>query len=167
MSLTADAEDAAYSAFQAAYSGDTGTGVNALNDNSKTTGVYNSTAYLIGGFFRRGDPLPALGSPTVPRIECEPVGFTEVDSPDHARVEGIVRMHVLSEGGTPSGFASQQAVALRVRQLYHRAALSSSGGWSFSTLYRKRAFQAPRSETEQHLIVEFAVVMSAGSGGGF
>lgn len=166
MAVSLEPEDAAFVAFKAAFTADNGIGVNALNDATKTTGAYNSNAYLIGGFERRGDPFLS-GKPTVPRIEFEAVGFAELDTPDHARVEGIVRLHIIAERETPDGFGSQQTVAIRARRVYHRAALGAQSGWSFSTVVRKRPFQAPGTPKEQHYIVEYAVVMSAGTGGGF
>lgn len=174
MAVTSEPEDACFTAFKAAFTADTGLAVNALNDSSQTLGVYNSNAFLIGGFFRKGDPLEG-GSPTVARIVWEATGITELDTQSFARTEGLVRLHHFTERNTPDGFGnqasppqgSQQAVVARSRKVFHRAALTATNGWNFSTMVRKRGFQGPSSATEQHYIVEYQIVMSAGTGGGF
>ncbi len=169
MALTEEAEQACFEAFSASVDADT-TG-NGLCNTTQTAGAYDSNAVLVGNItvtkpvlFRVGDPIR---NKNIPRMEWEPAFTEELDTPEHARVQMIVRLHHYANRETPRGFGSMNAVAIRSRQVFHRTALGAKGGWNFSTLIRKRGFQAPSLEKEQHYIVEYAVLMSSGVGGGF
>ncbi len=170
MAITKEAEQACFDAFDAAFIADT-VHANGLANVTQSAGAYTSNAVLVGniaggsaGLMRDGDPQR---TEDVPRIAWESASSIEEDTPNHARVRMIVRLHHYTNRETPDGFGSQDNVALRSRQVFHRAALTTTGGWAFSTLIRKRGFQAPASSKEQHYIVEYAVEMSSGSSGGF
>lgn len=170
MAISKEAEQAAFDAFSAAFIADTAN-ANGLNKSTQAAGAYTSNAFLVGNatgttaaLLRYGDPKRTRN---VPRIEWEGTPSEELDTPEHARVQMLVRLRHFTNRETPTGHGSQNNVAIRSRQVFHRAALSATGGWNFSTLVRKRGFQGPPSEKEQQFIVEYAVVMSAGSGGGF
>lgn len=169
MAISKEAEQACYDAFNAAFLADTGAG--GLNNATQVAGAYTSAAYCLGNatdvpsrLMRQGDPQR---TEDVPRIVWEGTTTEELDTPANARVQMLVRLHHHTNRETPDGFGSQDPVAIRSRQVFHRGALTASGGWNFSTLVRKRGFQAPPSGKVQHYIVEYAVVMSAGSAGGF
>lgn len=170
MAVTAEAEQACFDAFNAAFVADT-VNANGLNNSTQSGGAYTSNAFLIGNatggtaaLHRKGDPQRTSN---FPRIEWEGFPTEELDTPDHARVQMLVRLHHYTNRNVPEGFDSQNAVVLRSRQVFHRASFSAQGGWNFSTVVRKRGFQAPAAQNEQHYVAEYAVTMSAGSGGGF
>lgn len=162
MAVSKEADDAIFDALNTKYATDT-TG-NGLANTTQVAGAYSSNAYLRGGFARVGDPQRTTN---VPRIEVEILPTGEVDTPDHARVSALVRLIHTCERNVPNGFGSQGNVVRSSRALFHRASLATTGGWTFSTLERKRGFQAPSTGTQQRYIVEYAVLMSAGIGGGF
>ena len=171
MAITKEAEQAAFDAFEATMIADT-ISTSGLNYSIQVGGAYTSPNYLIGNgsgqttmrLIRRGDPQQTIN---FPRIEWEATPSNERDTPAHARAEFTVRLHHLCNRNTPNGFSQQNSVVLRSRQVFHRASLTATGGWNFSTIIRRRGFQAPGTQTEQHYIVEYQVVMSAGTGGGF
>lgn len=169
MASTAEIEDACFDAFKALYAADTASG--GLNKSTQSVGAYTSPAYLIGGYVRYGDPSRTR---EVPRVEHETAFHENIDTPEHSRARLTLRLHVITNRQSPDGFGTdtstpfaQRAIALRVRQIFGRSAPATSGGWYFSTVKRMRGFQAPPSDTEQHYIAEFAVLMSTGAGQGF
>lgn len=169
MAVSKEADQAIFDALNAAFVADTGT--SGLNKVSMTAGAYDSANVLIGNvtggtaaLIRRGDPK---ATKLVPRVEVEVLPTGEVDTPDHARAQALARLYLVTNRETPSGFGSQNQVAPRVRSVFHRASLAATGGWTFSTLRRQRGFQLPPTEKEQVYVTEYALTMSAGSGGGF
>ena len=170
MALTAEAEQACYDAFNAAFVADT-VNANGLNNSTQSAGAYTSNAFLIGNATGGTVALHRVGDPqntsNFRGIEWQAASSEELDTQSHARVQMVVRLHHYTNRNFPEGFDSLNAVVIRSRQVFHRAAFSATGGWNFSRVVRKRGFQAPSKEREQHYIVEYAVVMSAGSGGGF
>lgn len=164
-----EADQAISDAFNAAFVADSG--ANGLNTVTQTTGAYDSPNVLLGNvtsgthaLIRRGDPK---ATKLVPRIELEVLPTGEVDAPDHARVQAMVRLYHITNRNTPNGFGSQNTVVSRSRAVFHRAALTAVGGWNFSTLVRRRGFQLPPTDTEQVYVAEYQVLASTGVAGGF
>ena len=167
MALTKEAEEACFDAFNAAFVADTAH-ANGLANVTLSGAAYTSNAVLLGNIVGGTTALSRVGDPertsTVPRIEWEGAASSERETMGHARVEMIVRLHHYTNRETPDGFGSQNAVAIRSRQVFHRAALTTTGGWTFAVLHRLRGFQAPSADTEQHYIVEYSVIMTAATG---
>jgi hypothetical protein len=171
MAVTKEDADALFDALSAAVADDT-LNANGLANLTQSGGAYSSNAVLVGNIngagtgislIRVGDPR---GTRHYPRLECE-IFLDAKDSPAYARSEGMFRLHLFCNRVTPSGFGQQTNVALRIRQVMHRKALTTNGGWYFSQIQRYAPIQLKGSDTEQHLVIPFAVVMSAGTGGGF
>jgi hypothetical protein len=171
MAVTKEDADALFDALDALVAADTSNS-NGLAKLTQSGGAYTSNAVLVGNIDGAGTGIDLIrvgeprGTSHYPRLECE-IFLDAKDSPAYARSEGMFRLHLFTNRITPNGFGSQANVAFRIRQVVHRGALSTNGGWYFSQLQRFQPIQLRGSQTEQHLVIPFAVVMSAGTGGGF
>lgn len=170
VAATKESDDALFDAVAALVAGDTAA-TNGLAKTTQVGGAYASNAFLVGNYDGTTLALVRVGDPkrtkNFPRVEIGIQPGEERPTPDHTRVEGLFYLHLFTNREAPNGFGSQQNVAIRVRQVVNRQAMSTQGGWYFSTLVRKRGIQAHAADKEQHYVIPFAYTMTTGAGGGF
>lgn len=127
---------------------DADTGVGGL-------GNVTGSQYVIGGFFRRGDPQRTSN---IPSIEFAVAAEVERDSMPTGRVEAVVEFHVYTKRDLT--FTQQNAIATRMRTVFHGAVPADQNGWKFSPLHRLRGVQAPAGDNLGHYVEQYGAVIT-------
>lgn len=150
----ADPASSIFAGLSALYTADTGSG--GLNE--------TSGAALVRHFVRRGDPNFEMNTQhNWPMVIVE-VFTSESRQFANRRIESIIRMHLYTDrDANTSSFTTQNAVSSRITALYDgtimsQASFDATHTITYSELNQLRDFQAPATDKELHLVIEFSLI---------
>lgn len=136
-----------YSLINAAYVADTGS--TGLNDSTKA-----ANAYLRGEMWRSGDTDNR--DLNWPKVIVSVVNQQETDSFGINKVEMVGQFDIIAKAD--NRFAALDAVASRLRAVYHQVVLSGGTQWNFNEMVFKTEQQAqPPSDNESRAVIRWQI----------